>query len=161
MNISENSRIWIYQSSRVLNAGEQAQIQQKLNDFTSEWQAHGNSLAALGEIRHDQFIILSVDERIAGATGCSIDQSVRLMKEIEQEAGIELFDRFRIAYRDKGEVTACSRSEFEELIVRGLVTPETIVFNNMINIRKDLETLWEVPLKDSWHARVFAGLIHN
>ncbi|MDB5015022.1 MAG: transporter ATPase, partial [Daejeonella sp.] len=50
MTISEDSRIWIYQSDRVFNEAEVTHIHQKLNDFTSQWLAHGNKLAALGEV---------------------------------------------------------------------------------------------------------------
>lgn len=155
MNISENSRIWIYQANRVLNPDEEQRIQQKLNEFTSQWLAHGHSLAALGEIRHHQFIILSVDEQVTGATGCSIDKSVYLMKEIEQEFNLQLLDRFRIAYREGENVVNCSKQEFEELLRKGDLTDDCVVFNNMISVRKDLSTSWEVPMKDSWHAQVF------
>jgi len=160
MNISENSRIWIYQANRSLSNEEQELIQQKLNDFTSQWLAHGHSLAAHGEIRYQQFIILSVDEEVAGATGCSIDKSVHLMKEIENEFNLNLFDRFRVAYRNEDEVLSCSRQDFEQLLSTGKVNPDTIVFNNMVSSRKELEKLWETPLKNSWHAQVFADKIN-
>ncbi len=159
MNISENSRIWIYQANRALSTEEEQKIQKKLDDFTSQWQAHGHSLAAHGEIRHKQFIILSVDEQVAGATGCSIDKSVYLMKEIEVEFNLDLFDRFRIAYRDGKNVINCSRQEFEDLLSAGDLNPDTIVFNNMVSTRSDLSTSWEVAMKDSWHAQVFADKI--
>ncbi len=157
MNISENSRIWIYQSDRVLTSEEEQQIQQKLNDFTSQWKAHGHQLAAHGEIRYNQFIILSVDETVAGATGCSIDKSVYLMKELEREFGIGLFDRFRIAYRDGERVINCSKTEFEELLGTGELNSETIVFNNMVNTKLAFDTEWEVALKQSWQSRVLVS----
>lgn len=156
MNISENSRVWIYQSDRILNPDEEERIQSTLNNFTSEWLAHGHALAALGEIRHHQFIILSVDEGVAGATGCSIDKSVYLMKEIEEEFGLNLFDRLRVAFRDMDTIVNCSREEFEEQIKSGKVSGQTTVFNNLISRRDELESSWEIPLKDSWHAKVFA-----
>ena len=155
MNISENSRVWIYQSDRTLRTEEQLQIQEILKVFTSQWLAHGNQLAAGSEIRNDRFIILSVDEQLAGASGCSIDQSVKLMHEIEQRFGISLFDRFNIAYRDGNEIRTADRAEFEYLIRTGVVTPDTIVYNNLAQTRKQLETNWEVPFKESWHAQVF------
>lgn len=155
MEISENSRIWIYQSSRMLNPVEQEQIQRKLNDFTSQWQAHGHQLTALAEIRYHRFIILMVDEARTGATGCSIDKSVNLMKELEDEFSITLFDRFNIAYRAAGDITSCTKEEFEALISSGKVNEETIVFNNLVPTVKELNTKWEVPFKESWHAQIF------
>ena len=115
MTISEDSRIWIYQSSSVFNEAEVTHIQQKLNEFTSQWLAHGNKLAALGEVRFNQFIILSVDEMQAGATGCSIDKSVKLIQEIESELSVNLFDRFRVAVLDGENIVSCNQHQFEEL----------------------------------------------
>lgn len=159
MHISENSRVWIYQSDRVLNPEEEQRIQQKLDEFTSQWLAHGHQLAAYGEIRHSQFLILSVDEQVAGATGCSIDKSVYLMKEIEKEFGIGLFDRFRIAYRNGDQIVNCSKTEFEDLLNKGELNSDTLVFNNMISSRKDLDSSWEVAMKNSWHGQVFGGKV--
>ncbi|WP_026896772.1 hypothetical protein [Daejeonella oryzae] len=155
MNISENSRIWIYQSDRVLNSVEQQQIQQILDTFTAGWLAHGHQLAAQAEIFHQRFIILSVDEQVAGATGCSIDKSVKLLQDIENQFHINLFDRFLIAYRNGSSIQSCNRQEFEKLIENGSVTSETIVFNNMLTKRFEIKDKWEVALKDSWHAKVF------
>lgn len=155
MEISENSRIWIYQSNRALNPVEQEQIQRRLNDFTSQWQAHGHQLTALAEIRYHRFIILMVDEARAGATGCSIDKSVNLMKELEDEFNISLFDRFNIAYRTGDDITSVSREEFEALIAAGKVNEETIVFNNLVPTVRELNSKWEVPFRESWHAQVF------
>ncbi len=155
MNISENSKVWIYQSDRSLTIEEEQAIQQMLDKFTAEWQAHGNSLAALGEVLHRQFIVLSVDERIAGASGCSIDQSVYLMKEIETKFNINLFDRFRMAYRSGDDIVNCSREEFEERIKTGEVNAQTLVFNNLVSSRKEMKVSWNIPLAESWHAKIF------
>lgn len=156
MHISEDSRIWIYQSDRPFTIDEEQAIKQVLSNFTAEWQAHGHALAALAEIYHHQFIIISVDEEIAGATGCSIDKSVHLMKELESKFKINLFDRFRMAYRAGEEIINCSREEFEERIGKGIVDAQTLVFNNLISRRKELQTSWNIPLADSWHAKVFS-----
>lgn len=156
MQISENSRIWIYQADRELKSDESKAILERLSQFTQSWEAHGKSLAALAEIRHQRFLILAVDEAQAGATGCSIDKSVALLKSIENEFGIQLFDRMQIAYRDGNEVKSCSKEQFEGLIEAGLINEETVVFNNLVQTYRDLNQLWEVPLKNSWHSRVFA-----
>lgn len=156
MKMSENSRVWIYQSDRPFTVVEEQEIQKILNDFIGEWQAHGQALAAMAEIYHHQFIILSVDEQIAGATGCSIDKSVHLMKELESKFNINLFDRFRMAYKSGEEIINCSREEFEDRIKKGIVNENTLVFNNLISSRKELETSWNIPLSDSWHAKVFS-----
>ena len=156
MQISENSRVWIYQSDRSFSDIEKAQIEELLNNFTLQWQAHGYQLAAFAEIRHHRFIVLLVDESEAGASGCSIDKSVKLMQQIESDYNVNLFDRFNIAYRKGNEVVSYNRNQFEALIQQGEITENTIVFNNLVQTKKELDTQWEIPFKNSWHARVFS-----
>ncbi len=159
MNFSENSKVWIYQSDRELDAVKVGQITQILDDFTTGWTAHNNQLKATAEIRYNRFIILMVDETQAGASGCSIDKSVNLMKALEKEFGINLFDRFNIAYRDGEAIKSVGRFEFEDLIKQGKVDTDTVVFNNLVPDLKSLATKWEVPFKNSWHQQVFGNLV--
>ena len=140
MNTTENSKVWIYQSDRVLNADEDKQIQKTLDIFTSTWLAHGHQLDAKAEIRYNQFIILSVVENATTASGCSISKSVELLQEIEKQFHIQLFDRYSIAYRDAENIRTCNREEFEKLIETGQVNGETIVFNNMVSSNQELNT---------------------
>lgn len=148
-------RIWIYQASRELTDGEATRILAELEKFTSQWRAHGTPLAAKAEVRHRRFVILMVDDTVAPPSGCSIDKSVHLLKEIEQELGISLFDRLQVAYRDAGVIKAVPQQEFEQLIRVGKVTGDTVVFNNLVASYPELATHWEVPLRESWHARAF------
>ncbi|NII81471.1 MULTISPECIES: ABC transporter ATPase [unclassified Pedobacter] len=159
MSFSPQSRVWIYQSDRKFTSIEETEILNKLAAFTNQWKAHGNELLAKAEIRYGFFIILTVDESQAGVTGCSIDSSVRLIKEIEQEYHVDLFNRFNIAYKVNGEVVVNSKEDFETLVNIKQVTPETIVFNNMVQNLAELESKWEVPFQNSWHSTVFAHLL--
>jgi len=159
MSFSPQSRVWIYQSDRKFTSNEENEILNKLASFTNQWKAHGNELLAKAEIRYGFFIILTVDESQAGVTGCSIDSSVRLIKEIEQEYHVDLFNRFNMAYKVIGEVVVNSKEDFETLVNIKQITPETIVFNNMVQNLAELETKWEVPFQNSWHSTVFAHLL--
>lgn len=151
-------RIWIYQAERELNQGEQALILKKLREFTGQWRAHGKKLSASAEIRYNLFIILMVDDSVEWPSGCSIDKSVYLLKDLETEIGVGLFDRLRVAFRKSSHapVQIASKTDFEDLIARGEVDQNTIVFNNLIPAYPDLKDKWEVPLSQSWHAKVFA-----
>jgi len=161
MQFSENSRVWVYQADRELSAAETAQIQQELNSFTTGWTAHNNQLKAKAEVRYNRFLILMVDESQAGASGCSIDKSIHFMKNLEQEYGINLLDRFNLAYREGNEVLSAPRRVFEELIKQNNINTETIVFNNMVQNLAELQTKWEVPFKDSWHNQLFSSLVNG
>ena len=159
MIFSPQSRVWIYQSNRKFTSAEEGEILAKLEAFTGQWKAHGNELMAKAEIRYGYFIILTVDESQANVTGCSIDSSVRIIKDIEQTYNVDLFNRFNIAYKIDDEVHVQGKEDFETLVNIKNITHETIVFNNMVQNLNELETKWEVPLKDSWHSTVFAHLL--
>jgi len=160
MHYTENSRVWVYQSDKKLSDEEIIQAQVMLDNFAKGWTAHNNQLKAKGEIRYNRFFILVVDEEQAGASGCSIDKSVNFMKQLEQQFNINLFDRFNLAYRADEEITSAPRHQFEELIRQGGINTDTIVFNNMVQNLKELETKWEVPFKDSWHMQLFRDLVN-
>lgn len=159
MHFSEQSRVWIYQSDKELYDNEAKQLLDQLNDFASEWTAHNHQLKAKAEIRYNRFLILIVDESQAGASGCSIDKSVNFMKKLEQQFGINLFDRFNFAYRDGEKVLSLPRHDFEELLKSGKINTDTIVFNNLVQTLQQLDTKWELPFKDSWHAQLFKDLV--
>jgi len=159
MEMSSQSRVWVYQSDRKLTTDEAVQIQMHLDNFTRSWTAHNNQLMAKAEIRYNRFLILIVDESQAGASGCSIDKSVNFMKQLEQHFGISLFDRFNLAYRNGEEVVSVPRQQFEELLKGGQINTDTIVFNNLVQNVAELQTKWEVPFKDSWHIQLFRDLV--
>ena len=161
MEFSSQSRVWVYQADRKLNDAEALQIQVQLDNFATGWTAHNNQLKAKAEIRYNRFLILIVDESQAGASGCSIDKSVNFMKSLEQQFGINLFDRFNLAYRDGEEVVSVPRQQFEELLKQGKINTETIVFNNLAQNVTELQNKWEVPFKDSWHIQLFRDLVVN
>lgn len=153
--MSENSRIWIYQANRPFSDEENKHAIQVLNAFTAGWHAHEHKLAAAAEIRYNRFIILMVDESVAGASGCSIDKLSKVIRELEQEFKVNLFDRFNMAYKEGDEVISCSKEEFEKLLQEGVINDDTIVFNNTVQRKKELETSWEIPFSESWHPRFF------
>jgi hypothetical protein len=159
MSFSPQSRVWVYQSDREFTASEAAEIQQKLDAFSNQWQAHGQQLKSKAEVLYNFFIVFTVDEATANATGCSIDSSVRILKEIEQTYHVDLFNRFNMAYKVDDKIVATSKEDFETLISIKKVTPETTVFNNMVQTLGEFQNKWEVPFARSWHSSVFAHLL--
>ena len=52
----------------------------------------------------NRFLVVFVDEKIAQASGCSIDKSVHFVKQLEDEFHINFFDRTLIAYKEGNEI---------------------------------------------------------
>ena len=154
------SRIWIYQSDRELTDSEVVAITNVLTNFIENWQAHGNSLVSSFEIRHKRFLILAVNEELTKATGCSIDKSVALMKAIEDEFKISLFDRTKVAYFDKEDkITITSLSKLKELVIEQKITSDTIIFDNLVQIKEQLDSQWQNKASSTWLKRYFQNVL--
>jgi hypothetical protein len=151
-----NSRVWIYQSATELTEKQVQDISEQLIEFTSSWKAHQQPLKATFDIRYFRFIILMVDEQDAAASGCSIDKSVQLIKELEAKFNLSLLDRSQFAFKDHDEVKLLPKDQFEQMVNLGFITGDTIVFNNLVQTKVDLDQQWEIHFSSSWHADLFA-----
>src|SRR6188474_2630621 len=96
-NFSPESRVWIYQGSRVLTLSEALELEVHLNQFAADWISHGADVKAYANLFFGQFIVLMADETQTGVSGCSTDSSVRVIKEIEKAFSVNLFDRQLLA----------------------------------------------------------------
>jgi len=147
------SRVWVFQSDRVLSAQEQDLISSKVSAFIKEWATHGTPLHASFEIKNNCSVIVAVDESIQSASGCSISSITSLFESLGEVLNLSFFDRFSIAYLSHNKVEVTTVKEFKEFISTGLVDEDTIVYNNLIALKEDLSTKWELPLKESWQKR--------
>lgn len=154
-NLSGSSRVWIYQSNRAFTKVEEAEILNKLDAFNKEWAAHGTNLSSAVEVYYSRFIVFFVDESNQDATGCSIDKSVVLVKQIEADYKIDLLDRLNLAYKSGEEIIDIRMSDFQKEIQTEVVNPTTIVFNNLVTTKAEFQSKWEVPAIESWHKNLF------
>ncbi|MBL4708009.1 MAG: ABC transporter ATPase [Flavobacteriales bacterium] len=155
--LADHSRIWIYQADRKLSDSEVGEIKNYGKKFIDQWAAHGSDLQAAFEIKYHQFIILFADESQVKASGCSIDSSVRFIKEIANAYGLDLFDRLNITFKQGDEIDMLRMSDFQTALEKGQLTEDTIVFNNLIETKGDFKDNWEVAVKDSWHANLLSN----
>src|SRR5687767_6879324 len=98
------SRIWIYQSSRIFTISEALDIEEKLQAFAADWKSHGTPVKGAAYLFFGQFIIIMADETATGVSGCSTDSSVRMIKEIEQQFGVNMFDRTMLSFVVKDKI---------------------------------------------------------
>jgi len=155
-DLAKDSKVWIYQSNRTFSEEEVKQINLKLEHFTKEWAAHNVALKSFGKVYHNIFIVLMVDESHTNASGCSIDTSVHFIQSLEKTYNVNLFDRFCIAYKKGNDVELATKEQFQELINNGIITSESIVYNNMVQTKAAFEKEWEATIENSWHKKVFS-----
>lgn len=151
--LPDHSRLWIYQSSRPFTADEQLQIAAGLKAFCEQWNAHQQQLNSSFEIQFDRFIILSVDEGVHAASGCSIDSSVAVIRQIAQQFGVDMFNRLDQALLIDDQVVVKSLAEIKKELAEETLSEQTKVFNNLVKDIAEFKSGWIVPIADSWLSR--------
>ncbi len=149
-NFSPDSRVWIYQSNRLFTLSEALAVEDILNDFTDKWLSHGAPVKGAAYLFFGQFIILMADEKATGVSGCSTDSSVRLIKDIEQRFGVNMFDRTTLAFLVKDKVQLLPLSQLQYAFDNRFIDSHTLYFNNLVQTKAELENNWLIPIKDSW-----------
>lgn len=150
MNLSNNSKIWIFQSTRNFNAEEITEIESTLDAFMQEWNAHGAKLTAAYAIPYDRFIVLAVDENVEPASGCSIDSMTRIVKALEEKYNFGLLNRMLVSYKIEDEIFTLPLNEFKQKVKNNEIPEEASVFHNGITKLSEFEESWELPLAESW-----------
>lgn len=151
--LSGESRIWIYQCNRSFTDEEIQQISKDMQTFLEAWAAHGKELKTSYLIKYKRFIIISADESQSSTSGCSIDTMVRFIQGLEQEYEVDLLDKMNVSYKHGEYVAFKPLLDFKKMVKQKAVNANTIVFNNLVASKQEFEDYWEVPLKESWHAR--------
>ncbi|XOV67958.1 MAG: hypothetical protein ACFHU9_02070 [Fluviicola sp.] len=141
-HLSPDSKVWIYTADRAFTDKDKNEIANAMKRFLPQWAAHGNALFGDYSIEHDRFLILVVDETQAGASGCSIDTSVRFIKDLGAYLKIDFFNRLNMIIEEEGELNTVHVSDLKE-------HPNAFVFNPMITKLSDLRENWKVKVTES------------
>ena len=149
----DTSRVWIYQCSRLFFLSEALQIEDILEQFVTDWKSHGAEVKGYANLFFGQFIVLMADESIASVSGCSTDSSVHVIKQIEKQFKVTLFDRQILAFIIKDKVQLLHLSQLSYAAENKFIDANTMYFNNTVTTKKELMEAWLITVKDSWLAK--------
>lgn len=153
-SFSKTSRIWIYQASRLLSDEDVSFINNELMHFVDQWTAHDHALHANAWVNSKLFLCFMVDEEEVAASGCSIDKSVALVRQIGEQLNIDFFDRMTFAYKDEKEkVHLIHKSKLNAAYSNGDIDDNTLFFDTLIDKKGVFDVEFMKPLKESWHYR--------
>ena len=151
-DFNDNSRVWIYQSSRAFIEKEELEINEQLYQFYAQWQAHGAPVKGWAKLLFRQFVVIIADETDVEVSGCSTDSSVRVVKSIERQYDVNFFDRMMITFLVKNKAEMLPYNQVQYAIDKGFINKETLIFNNIATTKRELTDTWLVPLNKSWLA---------
>lgn len=144
------SRVWVYQSNRLFSLSEALEIEEQLNKFSAEWRSHGAKVNAYANLFFGQFIVLMADETEASVSGCSTDSSVRFIKELGDQYKVDFFNRTNLAFIIRDKIQLLPLNQLSYAFENGFISEDTLLFNNVVQNRSELENNWIIPIKHSW-----------
>ena len=155
-SLPNNSRIWIFPSSREIDINKESKIKERLVKFISDWTSHNKNIQASFDLPYNRFIVVALNQNIQSASGCSIDALMNLIQIFEKEFDLILLDRMNVLYRDKSKkIDYLNLKDFVKMVKSKSINSNTTVFNNLVINKEEYMNSWEVPAIDSWHSRYF------
>src|SRR5690606_38572454 len=124
-DFSDKSRVWVYQSSRPFSEKEEAEINEQLLQFYMQWQAHGAGVKGWAALLFRRFIVMMADEEEVAVSGCSTDSSVRVIKSIERQYEVNLFDRMSLTFLVKGQPEVLPLGQVQYALDKGYIDIDT------------------------------------
>ena len=155
-DFSDASKVWIYQSSRPFSEKEEREINEQLLQFYSQWLSHQQPVKGWAKLLFKQFIIIMADETHVTIGGCSTDGMQRMIKSLERQYSVTLFDRMTLTFLIKDKTEMLPFNQVQYAIEKGFINKDTLTFNNIATTKQELLNNWIVPLSESWLAQRIA-----
>jgi hypothetical protein len=151
--LPDSSRLWIFAADRVLSEAEAEMLTREMQSFCSSWLAHNSPVTGSVKMMYDQFLFVAADDRTF-PSGCSTDEMFRRVRTLSETYGVEFFGMPRVQYRDNGSIKSISRNEFD-LLAKNISSDVKVFDNTLTSLKGFREGKWELPAKNSWHAKAF------
>ena len=157
-SLPHDARLWVFAASEPVTGEHASHLLSAVDEWLSDWNAHGEPLTCARDWRDDRFLAIGVDQSTAGASGCSIDALFRVFKAFQSSGGPSLLGGHRVFYRKSGgDIAALSRAEF----AKASVGPDTIVFDTTVTTAGAYRAAFEKPVRDSWHRELLAAVVRT
>lgn len=149
--LSDDAKVWIYPCSRKFYPQELAPIKEKITSFTTSWSESIEGGVSF-QLLHERFIVFGVEEDVK-ITNKHLDEQVAFILKLQLEYEVELLDKMNVCFKQGEFIQYKDVKEFKKLLKNKSVNEKTIVFDNLVQTKYDLEHYWEVPITDSWYNR--------
>jgi len=150
--LPDDARVWIYQADRALTETECRALNEGLSTFAQGWAAHGAPVRAWAGVQGSHFLVFAADEAYSGVSGCSIDSSVRAVRQWGEQLDVDFFGRLVLACETPAGLQLLHRDALEGAEQAGIIHPDTPVYDNTVQTLGEWRRHWKRPLHASWAA---------
>jgi len=152
-NIADSSKVWIYPSSRKFYTDEIDGLNTKIQSFINRWKSDNENFKTSYQFLYNRFIIFLADDKKSPLTSTEINEQVTFILQLQQDYEVELLDKMNVCFKQGNYVQYKELKEFKKLLKNKSVSEKTIVFDNLVQTKEELENYWEVPITESWYNR--------
>jgi hypothetical protein len=153
--LPDSARVWVFGSDHPLVGAPADTLLASVDQFLSEWKAHGIPLRCARDWRDGRFLVVGVDVTEENASGCSVDGLFRTLQQIERVIGSRLVGGGRVFYRTDSKVETATREEFVLRVKEGAIQHDTAVFDTSLTEAGDWRRKFEQPATKSWASKYF------
>ncbi|MFK5958363.1 MAG: ABC transporter ATPase [Lutibacter sp.] len=151
--VPKQGKIWVFPSSRKFYPQEIAGLKERIEGFLTDWDNQELAINSGYLLKYDRFIIIGADDTSQSLSLQTHDLLITFIQELEKVFDIILMDKINVCYKQGEFVQYKDLKDFKKMMKAKGVSQKTIVFNNMINLKEELDYDWEINIMDSWLGR--------
>lgn len=157
-HLPDSCRIWMYQSSSVLNTEQIRYIEQEGKKFCDTWTSHQQPMSAEVRVFYGVVLLIALDESKSGASGCGIDKSVNFVRHMEAYCKNDFFERLRLVFPSEGVDGSLiiGANEVKAYLEKSIITPESMMVNTTVQTLGEFRRNGIISLADSWATRMMS-----
>lgn len=152
--LPEDSKVWIYPSSRKFYATEIDDLENKIKNFIDTWKQDGDNIHASYQLKYNRFITIFTSSEQSISTE-AINELVAFILVLQLEHEVELLDKMNVCFKQGEHVQYKDLKTFKSLIKGKAVNKKSIVFDNLVTTKSEFEDFWEIPVTESWYKNLF------
>lgn len=154
-HLPPESRAWVYFSPIAWSDEQETALEEILSRFCESWTAHNKQLRAAYQLENRQFVVLAVDESMEGASGCSIDKSVAVMRQLSEAMGVDLLRKDLVPVWKQGAITVEPLSGLKSAVASGALSADTQVADLSVATLGAWQRSKQIPAHQTWMRRYF------
>jgi hypothetical protein len=151
--LPEDSKVWVYPSNRKFYPNEIEEVEVKVKNFIESWRPEDENFKASYQFLYNRFIVFIADVNSVELTNIDIDASVSFILSLQEAYNVALLDRMNVCFKQGEFIQYKELKDLKKLLKNKALTGKSIIFDNLITTKEELDNFWEKPIEDSWYDR--------
>ena len=126
--LSNESKVWIYPSSRKFYKEEIEELEEKIKQFVNGWKKEEENFKSSYQLLYNRFVIIAAEDENTSISSQDMDALVGFILELQNHYKIELLDRMNVCFKQGEYVQYKELKDFKKLLKNKSVSEKTIVF---------------------------------